>query len=80
MSFNDSFAFSKRLNEKNHKSNKYKIGGFGYAWFRGMGVKSEDLMTLSRSKIYQKYDIRSLVEKKKQQYKTQLLNIVKRDI
>ena len=80
MSFDESFDFSRRLNSRVDKSDKYKIAGFGYPWFRGIGVKSEDLMTLSRSKIYQKYDIRSLVEKKKQQYKTQLLNIVKRDI
>jgi radical SAM superfamily enzyme len=77
MSFDESFAFSKRLNEKNHKSNKYKIGGFGYAWFRGIGVKSEDLMALSRTEIYQKYNIQLLLENKKHQYRSQLLTVLK---
>jgi hypothetical protein len=80
MSFDESFAFSRRLNERVDKSTKYKIAGFGYAWFKGIGVKAEDLMTLTRSEIYQKYNIRLLVETKKQQYKTQLINMVKREI
>ena len=80
MTFDESFAFSRRLNEKVKNSGKYKIGGFGYAWFRSIGVNSEDLLSLTRPQIYQKYDIHLLLEKKKQQYKTQLLNIVKGNV
>ena len=77
MSFDESFDFSKKLNERVNKSNKYKIGGFGYAWFRSVGVTSEDLMTLSRSEIYQKYNIHLLSENKKHQYRTQLAKLIK---
>ena len=76
MSFDQSFAFSRRLNEKNHKSNKFKIAGFGYAWFKSLGVSSTDLMTLSRAEIYQKYNIQFLLENKKQQYRIQLTKLI----
>jgi radical SAM superfamily enzyme len=80
VTFDQVFALSRKLNEQVKKSNKYKIGGFGSAWFKSVGVKPEDIMTLSRREIYQKYNIHLLLENKKQQYKTQLLNIVKRNI
>ena len=80
MSFDESFAFSRRLNAQVKKSSKYKVGGFGYAWFRSIGVNSQDLMTLSRSEIHQRYNVRQLLEKKKKQYKTQLLNIVEGNV
>lgn len=77
MTFDESFAFSRRLNEKIRHSDKYKYGGFGYAWLRSIGIDSTDLLTLSKAKLSTKYNIQHLKEKKKEQYKTKLLNLVK---
>jgi radical SAM superfamily enzyme YgiQ (UPF0313 family) len=77
MNFDECFAFSRILNEKNSNSNKYKIGGFAHAWFKSIGVDSVDLMTLSKKEIHKKYNIQMLKEKKKAKYRLQLLNLVK---
>jgi len=78
MTFDDAFAFSRRMNDKIKRSGRFKIGGFGYAWFRSLGVDSNDLLTLSRVDIYKKYNIASLLEDKKKRYRNVLLDTVKK--
>jgi hypothetical protein len=77
VTFDQVFALSRKLNDQVKKSNKYKIGGFGSAWFKSLGVSSIDLMTLSRAEIYQKYNIQLLLENKKHQYRNQLIKLLK---
>jgi len=75
MTFDRAFEFSRRINEKISKSDKFKIGGFAFGFFKSLGISEADLLTLSRAIILQKYDIKKLIEEKKLQYKTNLLNL-----
>jgi radical SAM superfamily enzyme YgiQ (UPF0313 family) len=75
MSFDECFAFSKKINERVKKTHKF--GGFGYAWYKSIGVTSDDLVNLSKLEILYKYRIRNLWENKRTKYRTQLLKFIK---
>lgn len=75
MTFNQVHTYSKKLNEKVASSTKFKCGGFGYAWYRSLGIPSNELTTLSRSEIYTKYNIASLLQIKKENYRKSVLNV-----
>jgi radical SAM superfamily enzyme YgiQ (UPF0313 family) len=75
MTFDQAFVASRKINARVRASDRFKCGNWGYNWYRGLGIPSEDLMTLSRKEIYSKYNIPLLVEKKKNDYRTKVLNI-----
>jgi Radical SAM superfamily len=72
--FDQVYQHSKRLNERAFNSSKFKCGGFGYAWYRSLGILSDDLTSLSRFEIYKKYDIPQLLKNKKEKYRSLILN------
>jgi radical SAM superfamily enzyme len=78
MTFDESFAFSRKINATMERSTKHKFGGFGYAWLKSIGISSDDLLSLSKNEIITKYKIKDLRENKKTQYKKQLLNFIQK--
>ena len=74
MTFDRAFEFSRRINARVYASDRFKCGGFGYNWYRSLGIPSEDLVTLSRRKIYTKYNVKQLLETKKYNYRTLVIN------
>lgn len=69
--------FSERLNKKIRGSNKFKLAGFSYSYFRSLGVLESDLITLSIPEIHKKYNVSELKNAKKSQYRERLLDISK---
>jgi len=73
MTFDDAFAFSRRMNHKIiSESDKFKYGGFLLPYYRSMGIPQEDLLTLSRRQISQKYDMNKILNDKKYEYRINL--------
>jgi radical SAM superfamily enzyme YgiQ (UPF0313 family) len=80
MTFDECFAFSKKINERVKKSDKFKFGGFGYPCYKSIGISSDDLINLSKLEISCKYKIMDLWRNKRITYRTQLLKFVKEGI
>lgn len=74
MTFDRAFEFSRRINARVYASDRFKCGGFGYNWYRSLGIPSDDLVTLSRRKIYTKYNVKQLLETKKYNYRALVIN------
>lgn len=77
MTFDRAFAFSRKINARVRSSDRFKCGNWGYNWYRGLGVPSDDLMAFSRKEIYTKYDIPQLIENKKEKYRSMVLDLRK---
>ena len=75
MTFDRAYACSRSINAKMFLSDRFKMGGFGYSWYRSLGIPSEDLLTLSKREIRVKYNIDRLVEEKKANYRASLLKL-----
>jgi len=74
MTFDKAAEFASRMNRKiEHESDKFKYGGFAFPYFMSLGIPKTDLLTLSKRQISQKYDIKSLIDSRKQEYKQLLL-------
>jgi radical SAM superfamily enzyme len=77
MTFDDAFAFSRKMNHIIiNESDKFKYGGFLLPYYRSMGISHEDLLTLSRRQIAQKYDMTKILNDKKYEYRTNLTKMV----
>lgn len=77
MTFDDAFDFSRRMNHIIiNESDKFKYGGFLLPYYRSMGISHEDLLTLSRRQIAQKYDMTKILNDKKHEYKINLAQMV----
>jgi hypothetical protein len=74
MTFDRAFEFSRRINARVHVSDRFKCGGFGYNWYRSLGIPSDDLVTLSRREIFTKYNVKQLLEAKKDNYRALIIN------
>jgi hypothetical protein len=74
MTFDRAFDFSRKINARVHTSDRFKCGGFGYNWYRSLGIPSDDLVTLSRREIYTKYNVKQLLETKKHNYRALVIN------
>lgn len=70
--------FSVKMNEKINKSEKFKLGGFAYPYFKSLGVSDHDLFSLSIPQIYSKYKLKDLKWDRLSDYRNQLLNISSR--
>lgn len=77
MTFDQAFASSRRVNARVYVSDRFKCGGWGYNWYRSLGIPSADLMTLSRKDIYSKYNITQLLDAKKDKYRSAVINTIK---
>jgi coproporphyrinogen III oxidase-like Fe-S oxidoreductase len=75
MTFDKAFEFSRRINDKISKSDKFKFGGFAFGFFKSLGISESDILTLPKSIISQKYNLKKLLEEKKLKYRINLLNI-----
>ena len=53
---------------------KFKYAEFDYSHMRSLGIPEEDLMSLPRADINNKYDVPVLIEQKRQRYLEQLRN------
>ena len=72
--FDQAFAFSRRINEKiNNESDKFKFGGFLFQYMLSLGIPTVDLMTLSKRQVRKKYDLQSILNSRKYDYRQQLL-------
>jgi radical SAM superfamily enzyme YgiQ (UPF0313 family) len=72
--FDQAFAFSRRINEKiNTESDKFKFGGFLFQYMQSLGIPTVDLMTLSKRQVRKKYDLPSILNSRKYDYRQQLL-------
>lgn len=74
MTFDKALSFSNKMNERIMNSDKFKFGGFGFPYFKSLGIPVDDLMTLSKRQILLKYNIKNLSEHKKQTYKQLLMS------
>lgn len=72
LTFDRTVDFIVKFRQELGKSNKFKFGEFDYGHLRSLGITEEDLMTLSKNEIQDKYYIRELIEEKRQRYLKQL--------
>lgn len=72
MDFLSLSKIAKGINQKVKRSDKFKVGGFGFHYFLSLGIDKEDLLSLTRAQLFKKYDIESLRQQKKDQYKNNL--------
>ena len=75
MTFDRAYEYSRSINAKMFLSDRFKMGGFGYSWYRSLGIPSDDLLTLSKREIRVKYNISQLLEEKKAKYRISLLKL-----
>jgi radical SAM superfamily enzyme len=75
ITFDEVYNFAQRMKNKIESSDKFKPGGFGYAFYKSMGVSEADILTLSRPQILKKYNFSQMVTDKKKRYRTRLLEI-----
>ena len=78
MTFDQAYEFSRRINLKVKTSDKFKMGGWAYGWYKSIGVSSSDLINMSRKDIFSKYNINKLLETKKLNYTIALSDIIKK--
>lgn len=76
MTFDQASAFSAKITQKINESDKFKYAGFAFAYFKSLGIPAEDLMTLSKRQINQKYNLKQIILDKKAVYKSTLRDIV----
>lgn len=75
MTFDQAYDFANRMNYKiANQTDKFKIGGFKFPFYKGLGIPESDLLTLSKRQIQKKYNIQKLIDDKKHLYRTLLLN------
>jgi hypothetical protein len=73
--FDEAFAFSRRINSKMEaESDKFKFGGFGFHHMLSLGISREDLVTLSKRQIKQKYNMKQILDDRKYEYRQKLIN------
>jgi radical SAM superfamily enzyme YgiQ (UPF0313 family) len=77
MTFDKAFEFSRRINEKISKSNKFKFGGFALGFYKSLDIPEEDILKLSKTELGEKYNLPQLIEDKKRKYRMSLLDSLK---
>lgn len=74
MTFDSASEFANKINNRiMTDSDKFKFGGFIFPYYLSLGIPKADLLTLSKRQLAEKYDIKAIIESRKQTYKQLLL-------
>lgn len=73
-------TYTNRINNRVHKSGKFKYGAFLYAQYKSLGIPGRELRTMSTLDISKKYNIQELGKKRLAEYKSSLLKYYNLDV
>jgi Radical SAM superfamily len=73
-------SFASKVNDRVHKSGKFKFGAFLYAQYKSLGIPGHELRTMSTVEISKKYNIQELGKIRLDEYKLSLLKYYNLDI
>jgi radical SAM superfamily enzyme YgiQ (UPF0313 family) len=76
MTWDQANEFAEKINKMSQDSDRFRHAGFGYPMLKSIGIHENDLRTLSKRQISQKYNLKALVDSRKKLYRNSLLKLL----